>query len=76
MEINPLLPNGGQKLPRYFKGYLEFFMVYQNGYVSIPQFLAEPWLEKAALNFCPCAIVKYTGSLIYFLHPCYTLFQK
>jgi len=31
-------------------------------YLSVPQFLAEPWLENAALNFHPSAIVKYTGN--------------
>jgi hypothetical protein len=41
-----VLPIAGQKFPQYFEGYLEFFAVFQNLYLFIPRFLAEP------LTFC------------------------
>ena len=36
------MPDEGYKLPRYFAGCLEFFAVFQNFFLFIPRFLAEP----------------------------------
>jgi hypothetical protein len=50
MEITPVLPITGQKFLRNFEGYLEVFMVFQNFYLFIPQFLAEPWLGNTGVD--------------------------
>jgi hypothetical protein len=48
--MTPVLPIAGQKFPRYFDGYLEFFAVFQNFYLFIPRFLAKPWLGNTVLT--------------------------
>jgi len=42
-------PNWWKKLPSYFKGNLEFFLLYQNVYVSLPQFLVGKRHSKISL---------------------------
>jgi hypothetical protein len=37
-----ILPVDEQKIPRYFEGYSEVFALFQNLFLFIPQFLAEP----------------------------------
>jgi hypothetical protein len=45
-EITPVLPIAGQKYPSYFEGYLEFFTMFQNFYLEITRYVAQPLMKS------------------------------
>ena len=45
-----ILRTAGQKFPRKFEKYLDFFAIFWKFYLFIPRFLAEPWLGNVVLG--------------------------
>jgi hypothetical protein len=45
-EITPVMPIARQKYPPYLEGYLEIFIVFQNFYLQIIRFFAQPQIKS------------------------------